>query len=164
MFKFSLLARNFLLSKQHRLYGSSSHVTQLFFRNTGEHSRETKVEERNVTEAYQVCLLVLVTIIHNLRNLDKFNVNKIVCNYTFKTVSVHSGSNLLNSYLQNIQNYVPMQSILPSQSAHVKEMNQADFVSHPPSNYANQLVAEPKSYATLQGIDLNRAEYQQLKK
>ena len=57
-----------------------------------------------------------------------------------------------------------MQSILPSQSARVKWMNQADSVSHPPSNYANQLVAEPKSYATLQGIDLSRGEYQQLNK
>ena len=77
---------------------------------------------------------------------------------------MHRGSNLRNSYLQNIQNYVPMQSILPSQSVHVKQMNQADSVSHPPSNYANQLVAESKSYATLQGIDLSRGEYQQLNK
>ena len=77
---------------------------------------------------------------------------------------MHSGSNLPNSYLQNIQNYVPMQSILPSQSARIKQMNQADFVSHPPSNYANQLVVEPKSYATLQGTDLSRGEYQQLNK
>ena len=57
-----------------------------------------------------------------------------------------------------------MQSILPSQSLRVKQMNQADFESHPPSNYANQLVAEPKSYAKLQGIDLSRGEYQQLNK
>ena len=57
-----------------------------------------------------------------------------------------------------------MQSILPSQTASVKQMNQADFVSHPQSNYANQLVAEPKSYATLHDIDLSRGEYQQLNK
>ena len=77
---------------------------------------------------------------------------------------MHSGSNLSNSYLQNIQNYVPMQSILPSQSVRVKQTNQADFASHPPPNYVNQLVAEPKSYASLQGIDLSRGEYQQLNK
>ena len=77
---------------------------------------------------------------------------------------MHEGSNLPNSYLQNIQNYVPIQSILPSQSSRVKQINQADFVSHPPSNYANQLVAEPKSYATLQSIDLSRGEYQHLSK
>ena len=57
-----------------------------------------------------------------------------------------------------------MQSILPSQSARVKQMNQAVSVSHPPSNYANQLVAEPKSYATLQDVDRSRGEYQQLNK
>ena len=57
-----------------------------------------------------------------------------------------------------------MQSILPSQSTCVKQINQADFVSHSPSTYANQLVVEPKSYAKLQGIDLSRGEYQQLKK
>lgn len=62
-----------------------------------------------------------------------------------------------------MQNYVPIQSILPPQSTHVKQMNQADF-SHPPSSYANQLVAEPKSYATLQGIELSTGEYQQLNK
>ena len=57
-----------------------------------------------------------------------------------------------------------MQLILPSQSARVKQMNQAVFVSHPLSNYANQLAAESKSYATLQDIDLSRGEYQQLNK
>ena len=57
-----------------------------------------------------------------------------------------------------------MESILPSQSARVKQINQADSVSHPPSNYANQLVAESKNYAILQGIDLSRGEYQQLNK
>ena len=57
-----------------------------------------------------------------------------------------------------------MHSTLPSQPTPVKQMNQADFVNHPPSNYANQLVAEPKTYATLQGIELCRGEYQQLNK
>ena len=57
-----------------------------------------------------------------------------------------------------------MQLILSSQSTRVKQMNQTDFVSQPPSNYANQLVVEPKNYATLQSIDLSRGEYQQLKK
>ena len=77
---------------------------------------------------------------------------------------MHEGSNLPNSYLQNIENYAPMQSILPSQFSRVKQINQADFVSHPLSNYANQLVAEPKSYATLQDIDLSRGEYHHLSK
>lgn len=63
-----------------------------------------------------------------------------------------------------MQNYVPMESMLPFQSARVKQMNEADFVSHPPSSYANQLVADSKSYATPQGIDLSRGEYQQLNK
>ena len=54
-----------------------------------------------------------------------------------------------------------MQSILPSQSTRVKQMNQPDF-THPTSNYANQLVTEPKSYATLQGIEMSRGDYQQL--
>lgn len=57
-----------------------------------------------------------------------------------------------------------MESILPFQSARVKQTNHADSVSHPPSSYANQLVAESRSYATLQGIDLSRGEYQQLNK
>ena len=54
-----------------------------------------------------------------------------------------------------------MQSILPSQSTRVKQMNQADF-THPTSNYANQLVTEPKSYATPQGNELSGGDYQQL--
>ena len=57
-----------------------------------------------------------------------------------------------------------MQSILPSQSSRVKQMNQADFVRHSPPNYANKTVTQPLSYATLQGIDLSRGEYQQLNK
>lgn len=69
-----------------------------------------------------------------------------------------------NSPLQNTQKYVPMQSILTSQSTSVKLMNQADFVKHPPSNYANQLVADPTKYDTLQSNDLSRGEYQKLSK
>ena len=57
-----------------------------------------------------------------------------------------------------------MQSMLPSHSTRVNQMNEADFVNRSPSNYANQVAAEPKSYATLEGIELSRGEYQQLKK
>ena len=57
-----------------------------------------------------------------------------------------------------------MHLILTSESPHVKQMNQAAFVNHPPSNYANELVADHKSYATLQGTELSRGEYQQLNK
>lgn len=77
---------------------------------------------------------------------------------------MHYSSNFPIFHLQNMQNYIPMQTILSSQSVPVKQMNQTDFVSHPHSNYVNQLVAEPKRYASLQGIDLNREEYQQLNK
>ena len=57
-----------------------------------------------------------------------------------------------------------MQSILPSQSTHGKQLNQADFVGHPPSNYTNQLTDKSKIYATLQGTEISRGEYQQLNK
>ena len=57
-----------------------------------------------------------------------------------------------------------MHTTLPSQSTRVKQTNQEDFGNHPPSNYANQLVAEPKTYTTPQGIELCRGEYQQLNK
>ena len=60
-----------------------------------------------------------------------------------------------------MQNYVPMQLILVSQSTRVKEMNQLEF-THPTSNYTNQLVTEPKSYARLQGTELSREDYQKL--
>lgn len=57
-----------------------------------------------------------------------------------------------------------MHTTLPSQLTRVKQTNQGAFVNHPLSNYANQLVAEPKTYTTLQGIELCRGEYQQLNK
>ena len=74
---------------------------------------------------------------------------------------MHESCNFPNPSLYNVQNYVPMQSMLPSEAT---AMNQADSVNHPPSNYANQLVAESKSYATLQSIELSRGEYQKLNK
>ena len=57
-----------------------------------------------------------------------------------------------------------MQVIQPSLSTRAKRMNRADSVSHPPSNYANQIFAEPTCYATLKGAELSRGEYQQLNK
>ena len=43
-------------------------------------------------------------------------------------------------------------------------MNREHFQNHPPSDHVNQLAAEPKSYATPQGIELSRGEYQELSK
>ena len=57
-----------------------------------------------------------------------------------------------------------MQSMLPIQSTFLSHKNEDSVVNQAQSNYANQLVVERRSYATLQDIELSKGDYQQLNK
>ena len=65
VYKFSLLTQNF--SKKKLGFTQDLLLLNSFFRNIGRQSRAGHVEQSNITEAYQVCLLVLATTIQNFQ-------------------------------------------------------------------------------------------------
>ena len=54
--------------------------------------------------------------------------------------------------------------MLSTQSTCLSHRSEITVVNQPQSSYANQLVVEPKAYATLQSFELTKNDYQQLSK